>query len=50
VAEEFHDRVGGQIGRDTGADIELRVDLDQVEADVLAKFRPSERDVPVTVP
>ncbi len=24
--------------------------LDQVEADVLAKFRPSERDVPVTVP
>ena len=24
--------------------------LDQVEADVLAKFKPSERDVPVTVP
>ena len=24
--------------------------LDQVEADVLAKFRPSELDVPVTVP
>src|SRR3954468_22841896 len=49
VAEEFDDRMRGEVRRDARSDVKQRIDLDEIEADDIRMFGDRDEDLPKLV-